>query len=142
MKENYQDLQVPGPVITPLTRPFWDAVARNELLLPWCAACRQHFFYPRRHCPHCWSDQVEWRRAEGRGVIKSFSVIHRAGHFAWQPVTPYVIVLVRLTEGPTMLSQLVDPPGERVSVGAPVRLACVRIGAFSLPFFRLNDVTA
>ena len=136
--ESYETLNVPGPIITAITRPFWDATKRGELLLPFCDDCGQFFFYPRLHCPHCWSNRVGWKRGSGRGAVKSFSRIHRAGHFAWQSVTPYTLLLVRLEEGPTMLSQLASTPGVALAIGDPLRLRCVTVGKFTLPFFELD----
>lgn len=140
MTQSYESLQVPGPISTQVSEPFWDAASRGEFALQRCDACVQWFFYPRTHCPHCWSDRVSWHQASGQGVVKSFSVIHRPGHFAWGGVAPYVIALIELAEGPTMLSQLTGPGLEDVAVGRDVAVFYVPVGRFVLPFFKLNSI--
>lgn len=63
-------------------------------------------FYPRGHYTRCWSDDLRWNDASGLGVVKSFSHVHKPGHPGWKPAAPYIVILVELDEGPTMLSLL------------------------------------
>lgn len=135
MIESYESLAVPGPTMTRISAPFWDAARDGELALQYCGSCARYFFYARGFCPHCWSERTRWRRASGEGVVKSFSVIYRPGHFAWEVAAPYVIALIELAEGPTMLSQLTGVDIETVRVGQPVRVRCTQIGKHVLPFF-------
>lgn len=135
MNDIYSTLDVPGPIPTAISEPFWSALQRGEFALQRCESCGEAIFYPRAHCPHCWSEKLTWRTASGRGTVKSFSAIHRPGHFAWSAVAPYVIALIDLEEGPTMLSQLiVDAPAD-ACVGMHVTLRAVQIGKYTLPFF-------
>jgi uncharacterized protein len=136
MNDIFNALKVPGPLPTQISEPFWHALREGGFVLQHCDACGKALFYPRAHCPHCWSERLTWREASGRGTVKSFSVIHRPGHFAWAAVAPYVIVLIDLDEGPTMLSQLiVDDPAD-ARVGLRVTLRPVAIGEYTLPFFK------
>lgn len=132
------DLKVPGPTITQLTAPFWDAAEAGRLHLQHCEACQRAVFYPRRICPHCWSDRLVWREASGRGHLKSFSIVHRPGHPGWAPAAPYVVGLVELAEGPTMLSLVLD---EAPSVGMALRLRPTRVGDRRLPAFEVVPTT-
>jgi uncharacterized protein len=141
MTESYEGLVVPGPTTTRISSPFWAAAREGELALQQCDACTQYFFYPRAFCPHCWSERTTWRRASGDGVVKSFSVIHRPGHFAWTEVAPYVIALIELKEGPTMLSQMTGADIEAVKVGQLVQVSCTQVGKHILPFFRVQSGT-
>jgi len=68
-------------------------------------------------------------------VIKTFSVIHRPSHPAWLPAAPYVLALIELAEGPTMLSQLTGDRVVGAKIGQSVSLRCVPVGDFILPFF-------
>lgn len=137
MTELIQSLCVPGPIPTDTSMPFWDATRRGELALQRCGDCDAWFFYARKHCPHCWGGHTSWYAASGAGLIKSVSVVHRPGHPAWAPAAPYVIVLVELKEGPTMLSQLLGDQRLSAQVGQNVKLRCVPIGTCTLPFFEL-----
>lgn len=126
-------LNVPGPTVTPLTAPFWQAAAEGRLLIQRCGACCKAVFYPREICPHCWADALSWEDAGGSGRLKSFSIIHKPGHPGWGVATPYTVGLVELTEGPTMLSHILT---EDPQVGMALTLAPTDIGGRVLPCFR------
>ncbi|MBV9967000.1 MAG: OB-fold domain-containing protein, partial [Alphaproteobacteria bacterium] len=96
-----QQRKIQAPPVNPETQPFWDATAQDKLLYKKCAACGEPHFYPRNHCPFCFSDKVEWQEASGRGTIYTYSVMRRA------PV-PYAIAYVTLAEGPTIMTNIVD----------------------------------
>jgi uncharacterized OB-fold protein len=84
-------LKAPGPTITSLTAPFWEAADRGHLVIQHCEECGAAVFYPRPICPHCWSNRLSWREASGTGKLRSWSTVHRAGHPAWQPAAPYTV---------------------------------------------------
>ena len=123
----------PYPEPDPTTQHFWDAVAAGRLDIQRCRTCGEHVFYPRGSiCPHCGSLGLDWVTASGRGVVHSFTVVHRAPpEFAGE--APYVVALIDLEEGPRMMSRLlgVDPAG--VAVGMPVELSIG--GDPVLPYF-------
>lgn len=129
------DLNVPGPTVTSLTEPFWQAAQEGRLLIQYCGACHRNVFYPRPICPHCWSDALEWREASGRARLKSFSEVWKPGHPGWAAVTPFFVGLVTLEEGPTMLSQILT--GEsRVRIGDGLVFSPRQVGGRVLPFFQ------
>lgn len=138
MTLSFAELNVPGPTIIPLTEPFWAAAEKGELLVQRCRDCDKAHLYPRALCPHCWSDRLDWQRASGQGRLKSFSVVHRPGHPGWLPVTPYIVGLVTLAEGPTMLS-LVLPGNGAPRVGDALDLSPINIGGRVLPTFRITQ---
>lgn len=129
-------LDVPGPTITELTRPFWEAAAEGKLLIQRCGSCGRAVFYPRSHCPACWHDGLSWVEASGLGRLKSYSHIYKSGHPGWTSAAPYTVILVELDEGPTMLSHLVDAKDE-VTVGDRLQLRPTSIGGRILPCFEV-----
>jgi uncharacterized protein len=136
MIERLVNLTVPGPTITPVTKPFWDAIQRHEFVLQRCIDCKRWIFYPRTLCPHCWSDRLEWEPASGKGRLKTWCVVHRPGHPAWEAVTPFVLGLVELEEGPTMLSHLLIDPAQDLHIDLPLQVHYVKCGDLWLPFFK------
>lgn len=132
-------LQVAGPIFEPLNQPFWDGAENGLLKVQRCDSCEKHIFYPRPICPHCWNDALEWVTASGRGRLKSFSEIWKPGHPGWVPATPYLVGLVELDEGPTLLSYILAE-GNHVQVGDRLVLAPLNIGGRVLPCFRKEDV--
>ena len=105
--------KITPPVITAESKAFFDAARQNRFMIPVCTACGKPHWYPRAICPFCASDEVEWRKASGRGTIYTFSVMRRAKD-------PYVIAHVTLAEGPTMLTNIVDCDFDQVRIGQPV----------------------
>jgi uncharacterized OB-fold protein len=99
-----------------------DGFAQDRLLLPVCEACGSAHLYPRPRCPHCGADRFTWREASGRGMVTSFSVVHRAPSPEFANSVPYTVGLVRLAEGPQMMAWIVDTPPEDVRAGLPVTL--------------------
>jgi uncharacterized protein len=110
-----QDRKITAPPVNPETQPFWDAAAEGKLLIKKCTACGEPHFYPRTHCPFCFSEHTEWAEASGRGTVYTYSVMRRA------PV-PYAIAYVTLAEGPTMMTNLVDCDLDAIKIGQAVKL--------------------
>ena len=128
-------LVVPAPTPTGETRTFWDACAEERFVLQRCADCGRWVFYPRAVCPFCWSTALEWLPASGFGRVRSFTVVHRPGHPGWLPAVPYVVAVIRLAEGPTMLTALIDVLPDEVAVGMDVQVVLRPVGDYTLPFF-------
>jgi uncharacterized OB-fold protein len=55
-------------------------------------------FYQQSICRQCGSEALEHRAASGRGVVHSFSVVHRAPGPAFKQDTPYAVLLVELAK--------------------------------------------
>ncbi len=76
----------------------------------------------------------------GRGRIKSFTIIRRAVSEAYEPDVPYVIGLIELDEGPTMMSKVLASDVSTVSIGEPVTVSFERYTEqVCVPVFRIND---
>jgi uncharacterized OB-fold protein len=101
---------VPQPLNPELTRPFWEAARRHELVLPRCRQCGRYHFYPRELCPYCLSSNIEWVPASGRGYLYTYSIIHQPAHPAFAAEVPYAYAIVQLVEGVMMPSNIVDCP--------------------------------
>lgn len=131
----------PMPRITEFDRPFWEACNRGDLMLQQCGnpACGRHAFYPRVCCPYCGGGNLSWRKASGRGTIRSFTILHHAQHESFADELPYCFLAVDLAEGPLMFSRLQgDPPPGEPLLGRAVEVVFVEHTADQkLPFFRL-----
>ncbi len=66
------------------------------------------------------SRYVEWVRSTGTGKVSSYTIITRAVSAAYTADVPYIVALIELEEGPTMMSNVVDCSVERVKTGMPV----------------------
>lgn len=109
--------------------PFWEAARDGRLLLKRCDACGRTHYYPRPLCPFCMSEKTSWVEAAGTGKVYSWSVQRRAD-------PPYAIAFVTLSEGPTMLTALVDCDLDTIAIDQPVVLAFEEREGQPTPVFR------
>ncbi|OPX05627.1 OB-fold domain-containing protein [Gordonia sp. i37] len=118
---------------------FWRSCSDGELRLQQCESCAKWQFYPRYLCRHCGSLDIVWQQASGDATIESFSVVNRgAGEFA--ALAPYVVAIVRLDEGPTLMTNIIsggpDPLDHSLlGIGMKVRVVFERRGDAVLPLF-------
>lgn len=126
----------PVPEATELSRPYWEAAQRQELLLQRCQSCRAAIFYPRQWCPECLGLDLAWERASGRGKVFSYSVVYQAPLESYRDDTPYVLALIELEEGPRMMTNVVNVAPGNVHLGMPVRVCFEeRADGFRVPQF-------
>ena len=128
-------MQRPLPETDTDAAPFWKGAAEHKLLIQRCTKCGNHQHYARPFCIKCRSDAMEMVEASGRGSVYSFTVIHR-GPYVDIP-TPYVVGLIRLEEGPTLLSNVVgcDPASVKCDMAVEVSYQPLRDDVV-LPVFR------
>ncbi|RWZ58606.1 hypothetical protein EQV77_06465 [Halobacillus fulvus] len=133
-----QNISLPGPTITPITKPFWEHLKKGVIMLQRCNTCEEWIFYPRAHCPHCFSESLRWEQASGRGVLKTWSIVHRPGNAAWKPLAPYVVGVVELKEGPSMLSHILTDHSN-LAYQQEVEIDLITAGNQPLPFFKVCE---
>lgn len=111
----------PLPRPTPETQHFWEGTKQRELRLQRCVECRHVYFPPRPFCPACSSRSVEVFKASGRARLHSYVINHRP-HPAWS--APYSIAIVKLEEGPHMMSNVIgcDQTPEALQLDMPLRV--------------------
>ena len=102
----------PLPRINSINRPFWDGCNRDELVLQQCddTACHRFIYYPRVCCPYCGGGDLTWRKVSGRGLIVTYTVVHRPQHESFFAEAPYYVIAVKLDEGPLTYSRLATNP--------------------------------
>jgi uncharacterized protein len=98
------------PTIDLETQPFWDGLKEGKFLLRHCNACGDDYYYPRPFCPKCWSDDVSWKEASGRGKVYTYSVVHVNDLPPFNERVPYVAAIVELDEGPRLMTNIEGVP--------------------------------
>lgn len=117
--------------------PFLAAAKDRRLVVQRCARCGTLRFPPRELCTSCLSTEVEWAEVSGRGEIFSFNVMHQVYHPAFATEVPYAVVVVKLEEGPKMISNLVDCPVDEIRIGMAVEVVFETMNdTITLPKFR------
>jgi uncharacterized protein len=109
-------------------REFFDGVRAGRLVVQRCAACGALAVPPKAVCPAC--ESTRWDRATlgGDGEIASYTVI-RVPPAQFAADAPYVVAVVRMIEGVSLLGRLIGGPIDGVQVGMPVRFASAAAGA-------------
>jgi uncharacterized OB-fold protein len=130
MATPYKDRKIADPLLNIGDEPYYEAAGQGKLLLKKCAACGEVHFYPRAICPFCLSDKVSWQEAKGTGTIYTYSVTRRGG-----PV-PYCIAYVKLDEGVSMMTNIVDCDLDTVRCDQKVKVVFKKSeGGVSIPMF-------
>lgn len=133
------EYEKPLPQIDDLSRPFWEAARRRELVLQKCQECGHYRHPPGNTCPRCLSDKLEWVKASGQGTVYTWTVFHQVYHRAFARDVPYAVVVVELAEGPRLVTNLVGVRAEDITVGMPVEVVFEDITPeITLPKFHLR----
>jgi uncharacterized OB-fold protein len=126
----------PLPAPDNVSRVFWEAAARGEILYQECPSCGRRQLYPRAMCIRC-ADEPEWRPASGRGTVHTFTVIRQNLAQPFRDLVPYVVAMVDLDEGPRMITNVTDCDPDDVYIGMPVEAYTVAVeDELGLPFWR------
>ena len=123
-------LDRPLPRPTQLSKPFWDATARHELVLQRCTIDGHYEWTPQFACSKCLNESLEWVAVTGLGTVYSYSVVHRPQGPEFE--VPYIVAIVELDEGPRMLTSLVDISPDEVQIGMPVQVSFEDAGDLAL----------
>ena len=127
----------PLPVIQPYSQAFWDATNDGKFLIQHCNSCDSNIFYPRRDCPECWSNDLNWIEAEGKGKVFSFSITHEGVEPMFQGDLPIVLAWVDLPEGPRVNTNIINCDPEDVEIGMEVEVVYVKAtDDVTIPYFQ------
>jgi uncharacterized OB-fold protein len=121
------------------TVAFWDALGEGTLVLPFCAQCDSFFYYPRRWCPTCWSDDVSWRASAGAGTIYAATETHVPFQGVSEADLPVTLLLVDLDEGVRVAGRG-TPGSSGLDIGARVAIQFGADPATEVPTFGLAGV--
>ena len=103
-----------------------------------CQNCGETRFPPAAICARCMSFDQVWRESSGEGVLESWIEFHRAYWDRYKDGLPYSVCLVRLSEGPLLVSNLVGDTAS-ACLGAPVHVVFQRQDdGLNLPKFVLD----
>lgn len=109
---------MPGlpPKKTALSEPFWDGLAKSQIVMQSCDSCSRTIFYPRPSCPYCGSRELTWKPRDDAITLFTYSI-------AEDPVSPVfadvdrMIIAVADLDGAHIPSTLVDIAPDDVKIG-------------------------
>ncbi len=96
----------------PLTlASFFKYCSEGKLMSAKCEKCDSLWIPPREICPTCLSSEMTWKEMSRDGELLTYTVVHVPAP-SFKGRAPYVVGIVRLTEGP-VLSGLVREAEEQ-----------------------------
>jgi uncharacterized OB-fold protein len=123
------------PIPDDSSAPYWEGIRRGKLLLQRCKACGTIQFYPRSMCSECLAPDPTWVESKGRGVIHTFSTIHRTSDERFSHLVPYILAIVELDEGPRMMAHILTKSEEHIRCDDAVQVFFEKTGNHTLPQF-------
>jgi uncharacterized OB-fold protein len=106
------------PTPTELSEAFWAGAADHRLLVPRCDETGAYFFPPERLCPGTSCANWSYVESAGLGTVATYTVVHRAPSPDFE--VPYILAVVDMDEGWTMLTHLVGCDPDSVTIGMRV----------------------
>ena len=99
---------------------FWEGAKDHRLLAQRCTSCGRLRHPPGPACPFCHS--LDWEAAElsGLGELYSYTIVHHPKPPGFDE--PAVAVIVELTEGLRMASNLEDADAAPLRIGEPLEV--------------------
>jgi uncharacterized OB-fold protein len=108
------------PLNTAVSRPFLEALEREEIAIQQCLTCQRYVFYPRRHCPHCGSRRLEWRPVAAVATLYTWSIAEVSVSGAFTHLQRPVLAVAEL-HGVHLPTSLVDTPLAVIKIGMPLQ---------------------
>ena len=124
MSESYlpPGLPIPIPEANGLSKPFWDGLRKETIMVQRNARTKVYQFPPQWICHDTQTFDVQWVATEPRGVIYSWTRVWHPVHPAVKTACPYIVVVVELPQAGRvrMLGNLLGDPRQTVEIGTPV----------------------
>lgn len=127
----------PLPEVQEFSRAFWKGCREHKLLVQHCADCDAMIFYPRRDCPECWSQDLDWKESSGRATLYSYSITYEGVEEMFADDLPIILAWIDLPEGIRMTTNIIECEPEDVKIGMELEVVYVKAtDEFTLPFFK------
>lgn len=131
------DMTKPIPLTQPWSTAFWEGTKNGKLLIQHCKNCDSNIFYPRKFCPECWSENLDWIEATGKATIYSYSTAYDMVEPRFWEDLPYTLAYVDLDEGVRMATRIIGSPPEEIFIGKKVVVTFHKLNDdFYLPYFK------
>ncbi|MCW2663385.1 MAG: hypothetical protein JWP83_4537 [Mycobacterium sp.] len=113
--------------------PLYRAASRNELAMPFCAACALPLELDQEVCDDCGNAERAWCTVDPRGTVHAATLMHRREPGLVHGLAPYPIVDVELTSGHRIVMTTVQPADTAPPIGTAVRIGFRRLGEVAIP---------
>ena len=100
---------------------FYKFIAEEKLMAARCGQCGKLLIPPRPVCTECYSKDLEWTQLDGEGKLLTYTVIHVSPK-QFESMTPYVVGIVKLVEGPQIPGMIRDIEPGKIRVDMKLRM--------------------
>ncbi len=100
---------------------FYKFISERKLTAARCRQCGKLLVPPRPMCTDCYSKDLEWTQLKGEGKLLTYTVIHVSPK-EFESMIPYVVGIVKLTEGPQLPGMIRDIEPDKIRVGLKLRV--------------------
>ena len=118
---------------------LYRAAARNELAMPFCAACALPLELDQEVCDGCGNSERHWRTIDPHGTVHAATLMHRREPGLVHGVAPYPIVDVELSSGHRVIMTTVQPADTAPRIGAAVRIGFRHLGDVAIPAINISE---
>ncbi|MGI4812784.1 MAG: Zn-ribbon domain-containing OB-fold protein [Janthinobacterium lividum] len=133
----------PLPGADPLAAPYWEHLRAHRLSIQRCTQCGHRHFPPSPVCPACLSDAQEWEVVSGRATLLTWATFHRAYWPSFKEDLPYDVCVVRLDEGPFVVSNFAKDVPLTPRLGLPLQVVFDDVSdTLTLPRFTVVPAAA
>ncbi len=131
------EYQKPLPLITRLSKVFYDGCREGKLLYQQCKDCGEVVFFPKAMCSNCMGHNLDWKESKGKGTIHTFTVTYESAPPEFAADCPYALAIINLDEGFSMMSNIVECDLEKITCDMPVEVVFQPVTPeITLPKFR------
>jgi uncharacterized protein len=102
------------------SKPFWEALKAHRVDLQQCSDCSHWIYYPRLHCPRCFSCDLSWKTISGMGTLLTFTIARVPTLPVFADEMPQLLAVVRLDEGPHLNTTMVGVTEDELTIGMRV----------------------
>ncbi|HQR02804.1 MAG TPA: MaoC/PaaZ C-terminal domain-containing protein [Rhodocyclaceae bacterium] len=111
----------PLPLPTETSRPYWEALKAHRVDIQQCGDCGHWIFFPRQHCPHCFSHNLAWKTISGQGTLLTYTTTRIPTLPEFTDEMPQQLAVVQLDEGPHVNTTLVGLAEDEIRIGMRVK---------------------
>lgn len=111
----------PMPVMTEISKPFWQGLKEGEIRIQQCNQCDGWVFFPRRHCSHCMSHDLVWKPVSGKGKLYSYTLTRIPTLPEFADEMPQALAVVELEQGVRINTTLVGLEEEQIKIGMELK---------------------
>ncbi len=116
---------------------FKQGLKESKLLGCICEECKNMMLPPRMICSKCGSTDLKEHCFEGKGIIKTKTVVH-VPLTKFQDIGPYTVGIIELDEGP-LITGMVLGDVDKIKIGDRVEAAYIDVGEEKILAFKKTD---